>query len=234
MKKKTAGLALVIYFVVFSFSTAKADELKVGVLNFPPFYMYEKGKEIGGSMFELLKKILDHIGVQYKIAGYPPPRLFNNLKNGDTNIFMGIKGIEAYDKDVLYSDMATEQIDVRVFTRGDVPMPQDINGLKGKTIITIRGYSYGGIITFLKDPANEITLDPTSKHILAFRKLQHKRADYLLDYKGPADNVLQTFSKSDIQEHSIMRIDVYIIISKKTPNASELMRRMEKAYTELK
>ncbi|MBF0259446.1 MAG: hypothetical protein HQK62_11505 [Desulfamplus sp.] len=86
----------------------------------------------------------------------------------------------------------------------------------------------------MEDPANNIELDVTDGHELAFKKLQGKRADYLLDYSAPAEKTLKSITIPGIQSHSISLLDVFLIISKKTPDAENLLKKLEQAFIDLK
>ncbi|MBF0231683.1 MAG: transporter substrate-binding domain-containing protein, partial [Desulfamplus sp.] len=126
------------------------------------------------------------------------------------------------------------QIDLKIYTRQETPLLKTKEELKGKKILTIRGYSYGGFIKYLEDPTNNIELDVTDGHELAFKKLQGKRADYLLDYSAPAEKTLKSVTIPGIQNHSISLLDVFLIISKKTPDAGNLSKKLEQAFIDLK
>ena len=229
-------LLLVLILFVLSFKSLKADEYKVGVLNFPPYFIIKENNELQGSLYILLKKVLDNAGIKYSTQGFPPSRLYNNLKTGKTNIWLGIKGVKKYDAVVLYSKVSPKTIDVRVYTNEQVNPPKSINELKGKKVIIIRGYHYGGFIKFLKDPANQIILHPTNDHIQAFKMLLAHRANYLVDYRQPAKWTFKSGSlpQKDINDVSIKKIKIFFIVSKKTPNAISLMKRIERSYGKLK
>jgi hypothetical protein len=65
-----------------------ADEIKVGFLHFPPFYIYNSqgNPEHSGTIINLIQNILDQAGYQYSFTNYPPARLYNNLASGRYNI----------------------------------------------------------------------------------------------------------------------------------------------------
>ena len=135
---------------------------------------------------------------------------------------------------VIFSDFAVAELDLRVYARKRTPLIQTIEQLRDKKVIVIMGYGYGGLVRFLKDPANHIMMDPSRTHILAFRKLKAERADYVLDYHCPATIAIEEVGIEAIQSRSISKVDIYFIVSKKTPGAASLMKRMEKAYKSLK
>ena len=213
----------------------RAEVYNVGIVDFPPYAVIEKSGKYSGIMVELLEKVLEKAKISYKVTPFPQKRLFKNLAMGDTDIYMGIKGVPFYEGKVLFSDVAVSDIDLRAYCLKGTPLIQNRDQLKGQSLIVIMGYGYGGLIRYLKDPANHITLDPTATHVLAFRKLKAKRADYVLDYRRPATMAIKTEGMAEkVAFHSIAKLNIYFIVSKKTPNAQQLMNRMEEAYQTLK
>lgn len=57
--------------------------------------------------------------------------------------------------------------------------------MKNKSIITIRGYSYGGQINELYSPGSNIKIETANTHSQAIKMLVLGRAEYLIDYKEP-------------------------------------------------
>ncbi|MBF0377895.1 MAG: transporter substrate-binding domain-containing protein [Desulfamplus sp.] len=212
----------------------EAQEVKIGVLHFPPFYVVEEGQEPSGILIDYIKASLDKCSITYSIEGYPAKRVYKNLANGISNIFLGPKGVPEFEGNVIYGNEKVIQIDLRIYTRGDTQLLKTKEELKGRTILIIRGYGYGGLIKYLEDPTNNITLDVTDGHELAFKKLQMKRADYLLDYSAPAETTLKSVIIPGIQNHSISLLDVFFIVSKKTPDAEKLLKQLEQAFVDLK
>ena len=213
----------------------QAEPYKVGILNFPPYSVIEKSGRYKGILVELLEKVLKKADVSYAVTPVPQKRLFNNLATGNTDIYMGIKGVPGYEGKVIFSDFGVADIDLRVYSLKGKPLIQTRDQLKGKKLIVIMGYGYGGLIRYLKDPANRIAIDPTSTHVLAFRKLKAGRADYVLDYRRPGNiAVSEEGMTQEVLSHSIAKLNIYFIVSKKTPDAQRLMKRMEDAYEALK
>ncbi len=233
---KCIFLLWLILLAVYVFcSPAVADDrtYHVGILDFPPYSVIEKSGAYKGIMVDLMEKVLKHAGIPYTVKGFPQKRLFSNLSTGKTDIYMGTKGVPFYQGKVIFSDFAVAELDLRVYARKGTPLIQTIEQLKDKRVIVIMGYGYGGLVRFLKDPVNHIIMDPSHTHTLAFRKLKAKRADYVLDYRRPASIAIEEVGIEGVQSHSISKLSIYFIVSKKTPGATELMERMEKAYKSL-
>ncbi|MEH6448964.1 MAG: transporter substrate-binding domain-containing protein [Oleispira sp.] len=211
----------------------KAQEIKVGTMEFPPYYLKNKGQPPSGIYLDVMKKSLEYAGLSYRVDYYPTKRLYLNLGSGQTDLYLGIKGSPEYDDKVFYSKTIISQIQMRIYATGDTPLPitkEDINGHK---ISTMRGYGYGGLVNYFSDPNNNIEVAPTSEHLASFQMLKKKRVDYVMNYKHPAENVLKNLIIPQLKYTNFYTIDVYFIVSKSTPSAFEVLQKIERAYLDL-
>ncbi len=228
------------HFVCFCFSIffmwcspASAQKLTLGILDFPPFYIVEKEK-IGGEFLQVMEKIATRAGFEYQVQGYPSRRLFKLLSEGEVNFYVGIKGIETYDKDVLYSDMPVSEIRMTVFSTKTLDDINNIHSLKNKSVIVIAGFTYGGFRKdFLEKPENNVTLLEAIDHEAGLRMLNAHRADLMLHYWSPINAYLESYRVPGLEMKAIQILDCYIIVPKKTPQAEAVMEALTKAYLTL-
>lgn len=228
--------SLVIFFCLCLCVPARgeAPALKAGVLDFPPYYIVKNENDVRGSLAEVIRKVLGRAGYTYVLNGYPPKRLYKNIADGTVHVWLGVGGVPDYEGKVLYSDIKVEEIEVRLYTLDGKPLLKSIEDLKGRTVILQRGYGYGGMVSFLEDPRNKITPDYTDGHELAFKKLLKGRADYLLDYRQPAEALIRKERIGGVKSSSMKTLGVYFIISKKTPDAENILKKIDAAYLTLK
>lgn len=231
---------MVMWIFCFCFmlsSTVKAEQPSkyiVGILDFPPFYVVTSESNVSGSLTEIVKKTLDKAGINYTITGLPPKRLYKNLAEGYVHIWMGIKGVPDYDEHVLYSKTQTMTIDICVYTLEDKSPIRSLEDLKGKKLLTLRGYGYGGISKFLDDPINKVTVDATDGHELAFKKLLKGRSEYLLEYKQPAEVTIAKEKITGLKRYDLKSIPLQFMVSKKAPDAENLLKKIDTAYLKLR
>ncbi|MCW8975188.1 MAG: hypothetical protein OQL10_05675, partial [Sedimenticola sp.] len=74
---------------------------------------------------------------------------------------------------------------------------------------------------------NHIEIFNAPNHQSAFAMLEHKRAEYVLDYTGPSIEVLTEKPITGIQDHVLSQLNVYLILNKNYPNAQEVMDKLE-------
>lgn len=94
-------------------------------------------------------------------------------------------------------------------------------------MITIHGYSYGGLLAFVADPKNRITNHAAHSHASAFTMLAQGRAGYLIDYGGPASEILAAEPIAGLRSELLARQEVFLVLSKTYPDAEKVMARLE-------
>ena len=226
-------LALSALALVLSSSSIRAQEIKAGILIFPPYFVEHEDKPPSGIYLDLMEKTLLHAGLTYQLSIYPAKRLYTNLGSGETDLYLGIKGAPEYQGKVLYSKTSISKIQMRVYATGATPLPVTKEDINGHSISTIRGYSYGGLVSYFSDPKNNIDVSATAEHLASFQMLKNKRVDYVVNYKHPSETVLKNLSIPKVKYTNFYSVDIYFIVSKSTPNAVEVLQKIEDAYLEL-
>lgn len=225
--------AILVSVLLAMTSVAQAFEIKAGITSFPPFYIINKNQSPSGLLLDIMTKTLEHANLDYRLDNYPTKRLYKNLALGKTHLFLGIKDSPEYDGNVLYSETAISQIQMRIYAIGNTPLPMSKEDINGHKIITIHGYGYGGLVNYFADPKNKIEVTSTSEHRSSFLMLKNKRASYLINYKHPAEAALKTLNIKDLKYTNFYDVKVYFIVSKETPNAQQLLNKLESAYLDL-
>lgn len=237
MKKKLSGILMSAVLSVFCLNGySYSAPLEIGVLNLPPYYIVENDTTVAGGYYvDMLKQVFEKAGLEYVFKGYPAKRLYKNVGDGTTQVWMGTLGVAEYEGKTIISPKQTSEINLEVYTLGSAELlPKTVEDLKGKAVITIFGYNYGGTLKFLEDPQNNIKTEPAKTHESAFKMLQAGRAPFLLDYKEPASEVIPKLNIQDIKKSSIKTLGIYIHINNKVPDAQAIMDKLMKAYDALK
>lgn len=177
-------------------------------------------------LIRLAAVMFEKAGIPWHSRRYPATRIYNYLNDGTVEFSMLVKAPSLSDC-CLLSRLPVTGTELRVYHLSDKPAARSREDLIGKRIITIRGYSYGDLRTFLNDPANNITSNAAIKHDAAFAMLEAGRADYLLDYTGPATEVLKEHPIAGIRFTPLSRIDVHLVLAKAYPDSKNVMARLE-------
>jgi ABC-type amino acid transport substrate-binding protein len=235
MQKKIKNLSVTVFlFFLFCTQIYSAEKIKIGALHFPPFYVVESKDSVSGYYIDVLKTIFENAGLEYQFEGYPPKRLYIGVAEGLVDVWMGTRGVAVYEDKTIFVEEKIADIFLRCFSIGDTPEIKTKEDLKGKKIITILGYNYGGFISYLNDPENKIEQDPASSHELAFKKLKAGRANYLLDYKLPSETIIKDMDIPGLKWNDLQTIGIYISISKKSERSNEIYEKLKKSVSDLK
>ncbi|HEY8099510.1 MAG TPA: transporter substrate-binding domain-containing protein [Burkholderiaceae bacterium] len=204
---------------------AQTSSLAIGFPEFPPLSFTNVNGEPDGYLVYLSAALFARAGISSHVHIYPAPRLFDNMANGSLDFSMLVHN-HVLDACCLFSRQAVVREYLRVYhVNGKSPI-HDKNELVGKRIITIQGYSYAGLINFINDPKNRITNEVAPTHEAAFTMLDAGRADYVLDYTGPATSGLTAHPVKNLRFEVIDYLDIYLVLSKAYPDAEHLLARL--------
>jgi ABC-type amino acid transport substrate-binding protein len=157
---------------------------------------------------------------------YPAGRMFENLRNGTSGFSILVKA-PVLQECCLVSKRPVASTELRVYGNAATTPVKSKDDVIGKRVITILGYSYGGLLGFIDDKKNGIVNNVAETHESAFAMLERGRADYVIDYTGPSTEVLAVRPNKNLKFGVLDRLDVYLVISKKRPDAAQLMTRLE-------
>jgi ABC-type amino acid transport substrate-binding protein len=164
-------------------------------------------------------------GIPWHVRAYPAARMFKYLRDGTAQFSILVKSA-ALEECCLLSRKLLAVAEIRVYHLAGIAPIKGMEDLLDKKVITIHGYSYGGLLNSLgKDNRMGDNLAPT--HPAAFRMLTQGRADYLIDYADPAAEVLAATPLPGLQSELLSHQEVYLVLSKRYPEAENLMGRLE-------
>lgn len=185
----------------------------------------EKGQS-DSPMTRLAAVLMERAGIPWHAVPYPASRLFANLQSGATNFSILVRGSNL-EGCCLFSRKPVYGTELKAYFVGESTPVKTKADLLGKHVITIRGYSYAGLLKFISDPSNKIVNEVAKTHKAAFEMLAAQRADYVLDYASAAGDILAETPISGLRSVPIDRLEIYLVLSKSYPGAETLMGRLE-------
>lgn len=177
-------------------------------------------------MLNVAKELFEKANLSWKANAYPAKRLFRNLKNGETNFTILVRASSLLDS-FLFSQNPIYTTSLNVYYVGDKKPIMKKEDLIGARIVTIRGYSYGSLRKFIDDPKNNITREVANTHSSALEMLRLGRAEYLLDYASATEDIITQNPIDDLRSNKLSQLDIFLVLSKSYPNASETMKKLE-------
>lgn len=227
-----ATLSLVLCFNVLAQIPTPTD-IEYGYPESPPRTFTNAKGEPEGTHFRVAKALFSKAGISWHATSYPPLRLIKNLQTGATNFSILVKN-EALVDCCIYSREPIDLEEIMVYWKENQSRIKSREDLIGKHIIVVRGYSYGGLISFLKDPVNKITIETAKDHLSAFDMLKLNRADYVIEYLGSANEALEQRPAMKNLPHEVVNtIGLYLVLSKTYPDADRAMVHLEEIYRAL-
>ncbi len=219
-------------FVLLPPPAAWAEPVKVGCVEFPPLTYTGPDGHPSGKAIELVSAILRRAGLDYEIKCYPGARLMASLRDGSSHVAMLIRHPDILDS-VQYGHLPMAYLDLDAYRLGTTPPLEGIEKVRGRSVILLRGYGYGGWIDFFKDPANRVNVSFADSREAAIRMLASGHGDYLIDYADPAALALARSSLTGLQSETLVRLESYFLVSNRAPNPPALLRRIEDAFRQM-
>jgi len=215
---------------------AKDDEVPVLVYGYPDVSVWTTQRNTEGllenPLLKLANAMFNEAGIQWNSKPYPAKRLFKYLKEGIVPFSMLVRA-PSLQECCLFSEQPVTSTELRIYRRTGTPPTTSLADLSGKRVIMIRGYSYGGVGKYIRDAANGIEVQEATSHVAAFQLFERNRGDYVVDYMGPAEEVLTSQAIDNTVYDVFKQLEVFLVLSRSYPNASEILKKLENIVANL-
>lgn len=227
-------VSLSLLLVIFSASPAHSqDTLRLGYIEFAPYYWTDNDNVARGHFIDLARLVVNDAGYKITTKSYPPKRVSKVVSEGQADLYFGLKTLSDFRSGVLVSKTNLDSIELRAYNVRNLPDLKTKEDLKDKTILILRGYSYGDWGNYIRNPNNNIDYQVADSHTQALRILTRRPVDYLLDYKLPVKLALAEVEVPNLRYNTVFTLEPHIIISKKVPNAESVLNKLEASYKKL-
>lgn len=211
---------------------AAAQPIRVGCVEFPPLTYTDAQGRPAGTAVELIAAILRRAGLEYEIKCYPGARLLASLRDGTAEVAMLIRHPDLLSV-VQYGGLPMAHLDLQAYRLAATPPLGGIENSRGKSLVLLRGYGYGGWIDFFTNPDNGLRLSYADSRAAALRMLANGHGAYLVDYAGPAGQALNGTAEPQLRVEPLVRLETYFVVSNQAANPTALLRRIEDIFTEM-
>ena len=213
---------------------AEPTIVNVGYYEFPPYSWTDKDDRPRGSILGLTERLLRHAGYRGHYRSLPGARLYAGLQDGSIQLWPGAGGKTELAGHTLESQHVLGEFNLALFARAGSELPVLPDGLRGKRLILINGYSYWkGINALLDDPGMGMEIHRTSTHEAALEMLMRQRGDYLLDYQTPVQQTRERQGIGRLPTLVLQRLQSRFIVSRHAPDSDALLQDLDRAYEEL-
>lgn len=213
-------------------ANAGSNKLRIGYTDFPPIeYQNEQG-EPAGHFIELTRKVVQEAGYEAEYIYLPVSRIYLYLKNGTIDLWPGVSGITYLEGEVLESWMNVYPVQLSAwYLKSSGPLVH-FDQLKGKIVIVIGGYTYGGLLSWM-EASSQIRLTQAPNNRAALEMLKLKRGDCFLDYREPVEMILNQTADSMIRGTDLRSRYSAWLYSLASPRAALLREALDDAYLRL-
>jgi ABC-type amino acid transport substrate-binding protein len=225
-------------------SLVQAEPLIVGFPANPPLVAKSPNGEAEGRTVNQMKLVLDRAGLDYKLEVYPLTELRRNFSRGDVDVIMtrgpsALPRLARFKIEFGKNPFVTTRYYLYSFKGLQVTSLTDI---KGKMLITVQGAPPPDEIKeFIEDPDNKVIKIASPNWTVAVQNLFAGRGDYLIMLPLHFDllveqnpDLKQKAAAGKLAFAEIVRIPIYLGISKKVDDAENLVDRLDHAIEELK
>jgi len=210
---------------------SSARPLIVGYVDFQPLYSTVNNKP-QGMLSDITHKVFNDLDLNFKEQSMPTKRLFSSLKKGRVQIWCGIK-VDSLQTNVWSGNEVLHHLSLNLYSlskSGDIAKKSD---LKGKTIILLLGYSYGGWGQYIRNKKNEINFIDVKSHDDALRLIKTGRYQYLLNYRAPMNIALKKSPSSELKQQNISHLPIVFNVTKNMASSKLLLSRLDNSLAKL-
>lgn len=223
-------ICLMICIPCVAVAEQQKHHLRLGYIEFEPYTYTDENGRPAGILVDLAADVYPKAGYTWEASSYPVKRLIEYLVSGELDIWMGLKTLPQFKGTMHIGNAIVASLDLNAYTVDNHPPVLKKEDLSGKSVIILRGYSYGGWVNYIKSPENKVTFIKANKHTSALKMLKARRADYLLDYQEPVDRALKDVSMPELKLNAISSLPCYFIVSGQRTDGPEIIERLEKAF----
>jgi polar amino acid transport system substrate-binding protein len=227
------------FFVISLISSGNSfarDELPLIEYAYPDQSVWTTKVDVQGNpdnpLLHFADALFGKLQLRWRATPYPAHRMYRRLELGKSNFSILVRA-PRLSKYCIFSKNPVVFTELRVYRKSSSPAVTSKEDLAGKSVILIRGYSYGGIGKYLRASANHVVVNETSQHESAFAMLRYHRAEYLLDYAGPSEEILTGHPHPNVTYDVLTRLDVFLVLSKTYPNSKAVMAEMERVASSI-
>lgn len=213
---------LLCFILLFCTSASIADEIRLGVHNFPPYFVMTDHDNCAGEAVELTRSILQSADITVTAVCATPARLYKLLQSGEVDLTINIKHTQALPDNVSFIAPPYVQLSLILLTHGAAVARE-----KQPTIAAIRGFDYHGQRQVLTGKGYSFIDLPDS--ISAVEMFIKGRSSALLTYEAPFNYYLQQHNlpfEKHYQCQVLEDIDAFYVVSEQSAHKAYIDNKL--------
>lgn len=204
--------------------------LQWGFINLPPLiYQGEDGLP-KGILAEIMAGTSLHSNIPYESIEFPNARAIYNLNARKVNFGIGVSSLVKNPNDFVISDVPIATMQLNILWLKGTDDITSVDDLKGKRLVLLAGYTYGGLRSKLEKIASGFVEVETHERAIGALKLD--RGKYALTYKTASAYSIPKAEQLGFDNLMLEEIGVHFILSASVPEAKQVMQRLEQGFLE--
>lgn len=209
--------------------------IRAGYIEFPPYSYTDQNGQAAGDMIELVRLLAQRNGHRVEFTQYPNFRRFKTLESGQIEVWAAVLNHPVLMPHILQSRYRIARLKLNLYYLGQ-NVPQLPQGLRGSRLLVMQGFVYPNspLTPFIQDPSYHISKIQAPTHDAAVQMLHLQRADYLLNYQAPMEQLARTTAQPSPAFITVLEQDVTFVFAKRSPRAQRLRDEFDGALQQLK
>ncbi|MDP3815740.1 ABC transporter substrate-binding protein [Pseudomonas sp.] len=209
--------------------------IRAGYIEFPPYSYTDQHGQAAGEMIDLVRLLAQRSGHRVEFTHYPSFRLFKTLESGQVEVWAAVLNHPVLMPHILQSRYRIARLKLNLYYLGqNAPqLPQD---LRDSRVLVLQGFVYPNspLTPYIEDPAYHISKIQAPTHDAAVQMLHLQRADYLLNYQAPMEQLARATAQPSPASITVLEQDFTFAFAKRSPRAQRLRDDFDSALQQLK
>jgi hypothetical protein len=211
--------------------------LRWGFTPYHPYIYQNANGDMRGSWAKRIENLAHKANILLSPVKFDVSQMQSRLDDESVHFYTGIKKLIENSDAFLVSETPVQSIELIAYSYGPHSGFKQVSDLKNQHVIVLKGLTYNGIRDWIDDPRHNVTIaNEVTDYDEAFRALKKLKKGYFLGYRAPATATLRflpQWLKRDLKETTFERFHRFVFIRKTTPNADNIMQRINQALPQL-
>ena len=209
--------------------------IRAGYIEFPPYSYTDQHGQAAGEMIDLVRLLAQRSGHRVEFTHYPSFRLFKTLESGQVEVWAAVLNHPVLMPHIVQSRFRIARLKLNLYYLGKKApqLPQDLHDSR---LLMLQGFVYPNspLTPYIEDPAYHISKIQAPTHDAAVQMLHLQRADYLLNYQDPMDQLARATAQPSPASITVLEQDFTFAFAKRSPRAQRLRDEFDSALQQLK
>ena len=234
MRKQIGALALFFisaFVLVLPDGELLADSVVLSATDYPPYEFAEPEGGVRGFDVEVIEAAFDRVNISTEFKFLPWKRALEQTKVGIYTGIFSCSYLPDREEFFLYSDQISRQT-TGLFVR------RDFDGFEPRSFEEVKGLKVGGVLGWgmlkvVEKAGAKVITDRSEKKV--FNHLLKRTYDYaVLNLEPSGYQALKMGISKDVRFLKIKEKNLHLCISKKWPNAKEVVRNFNKGLAAIR